>query len=47
MLDGNAEKRGWLGKAAQGPELGHASENSDFLPQGFSLHHEVLALVLG
>lgn len=47
MLGGNAEKMGWLGRTAQGPELGHASENSDFLPQGFSLSSEVLALALG
>lgn len=47
MLDRNAEKRDWLGRAVQRPELGHASENSDFLPQGFSPSHEMVALVLG
>ena len=47
MLGGNAEERGWLGRAAWGPELGHANENLDFLPQGFSPFREVLALMLG
>jgi len=38
MLGGNAEKRGWLGRAARGPELGHTNECSDFLTRCWHWH---------